>query len=75
MLFQVLHVLINVDNLGVVRVHLLHEAINDFCELRVFFIDSCLLSLKLPADVCEELLKMLRVIHNEFVNNGLVQIH
>lgn len=75
MLFQVLHVLIDIDDLGVVRVHLLHEAINDLGEFRMLFIDSSFFSLKLAADVREELLEVLRVIHDEFVDDGFVEVH
>lgn len=75
MLFQVLHVLIDIDNLRVVRIHLLHEAINDLGELRMLFINGSLFSLKLAANVGEELLEVLRVIHDELVNDGFVEVH
>lgn len=41
----------------------------------MLFIDSSFFSLKLAADVREELLEVLRVIHDEFVDDGFVEVH
>jgi len=54
---------------------LLHKAINDFGEFRMLFIDRSFFSLKLAADVSKELLEVLRVIHDEFVDDGFVEVH
>lgn len=75
MSLEVLHVLINVYDLRAVRLNLLHEALNQLSELGVLFLNKVLVFLVLPTDVGEELLKVLRIIHDQLVDYGLVKVN
>lgn len=74
MLLEVLHVLIDVDDLGVVLVDLLHEAFDELGKLGVSLVDGSLLALALATDVCKELFEVLGVVHDELVDDRLVKV-
>jgi hypothetical protein len=53
----------------------MHKALNELSELRMALLNQGLIVLVLSADVREKLLKVLRVIHYQFVNYGFVQVN
>ena len=71
---EISHVLVNVDDLGALLIDLIQKALDDLSEFGVLFLDHSLILLVLRPDVGEELLEMLRVIHDELVNDGLVEV-
>lgn len=73
--FQIAHVLINVNDLGVVLLNLRHEALNQFSEFRIDFPDGLFVTLEVLLDVSEELLEVLRVVHDQLADDGLVQVN
>jgi len=72
MSFEVLHVLINIDDLRIILLNLGHEAFNKFRKLWVLFPYYCFIMFILTSNVSEELLEMLRVVHDKLVYDSFV---
>jgi len=72
---KISHVLIDVYDLLRVLLKLRHKTIDKLCELWEFLLDYRLIFLVLPPNVSEELFEMLRVIHNQLVNDGFVKVN
>lgn len=74
MSLEIPHVLIDVDDLCAFLVNLIQEALDDLRELRVFILDYHLILLVLAAYVRKELLEVLGVIHDQLVDDRLVEV-
>ena len=74
MSLKVSHVLINVDYLSTVLLNQSHEALNQLGEFRMLFLNSRLILLILAPYVSEKLLQVLRIIHDQLVDNCFVKI-
>jgi hypothetical protein len=75
MSLQVAHILINVDHLIAFLLNLAVETLQELAELRVLLPDELLVFFEVAADVGEELLKVLRIIKDQPVNDGLVKVN
>lgn len=71
---EIPHVLVDVDYLGALLVDLIQEALDYLRELGVLLLDDHVILLVLAANVREELLEVLRVVHDQLVDNRLVQV-
>ena len=74
MSLEIPHVLVNVDYLSTFLVNLIQEALDDLRELRVLLLDYHLTLLVLATYVREELLEVLRIIHDQLVDDRLVEV-
>ena len=74
MSLEIPHILIDVDNLGTFLVDLIQEALDYLRELRVLLLDDNMILLVLAAYVREELLEVLGIIHDQLVNDRLVEV-
>jgi hypothetical protein len=75
MSLQVAHILIDVDHLVAFLLNLAVETLQELAELRVLLPDELLVFFEVAADMSEELLKVLRVIEDQPVNDGLVKVN
>ena len=75
MTLEVSHVLVNVDSFEAVLLKLSQETLYDLGELGKIFLDISLILLVLPLNVNKELLEMVRIIHDQLVNNGLMEVN
>lgn len=75
MAFQVSHVLVDVYDLGALLIDLVQEALNQFRELWKLILDDGLAFLVLASYVSKELLEVLRIIHDQLVDDCFVQIN
>jgi hypothetical protein len=75
MSLQVAHILIDVDHLIAFLLNLAVETLQELAELRVLLPDELLVFFEVAADVGEELLKVLRIIKDQSVNDGLVKVN
>lgn len=71
---EIPHVLVDVDYLGALLVDLIQEALDYLRELGVLLLDDHVILLVLAANVREELLEVLRVIHDQLVDDRLVEV-
>lgn len=71
---EIPHVLVDVDYLGALLVDLIQEALDYLRELGVLLLDHHVILLVLAANVREELLEVLRVIHDQLVDDRLVEV-
>ena len=71
---EIPHVLVDVDYLGALLVDLIQEALDYLRELGVLLLDDHVILLVLAANVREELLEVLRVIHYQLVDDRLVEV-
>ena len=71
---EIPHVLVDVDDLGTFLVDLIQEALDDLRELGVLLLDYHLTLLVLTTYVREELLEVLRIVHDQLVDDRLVQV-
>lgn len=74
MAFEVSHVLVNIDSFEAVLFKLSQETFYDLREFREIFLDVSLILLVLPLNVDKELLEMVRIVHDELVNYGLMKV-
>ena len=71
---EIPHVLVDVDYLCALLVNLIQEALDYLRELRVLLLDHHLTLLLLAAYVREELLEVLRIVHDQLVDDRLVEV-
>lgn len=71
---EIPHVLVDVDYLGALLVDLIKEALDYLRELGVLLLDDHVILLVLAANVREELLEVLRVVHDQLVYDRLVEV-
>jgi len=71
---EIPHVLVDVDYLGTFLVDLIQEALDDLRELGVLLLDDHLTLLVLAAYVREELLEVLRIVHDQLVDDRFVEV-
>ena len=76
MLFEILHVLVDVYNV-LLYVFLEHiaEEVHCFCKFCIVLPYHFFIFLELPPDVCKELLEELLVVQYQFVDNCFVQVN
>ena len=75
MTLKISHVLVDVDDLGVILLNLAHEAFDQTSEIWVVILDVGLVLLVMTPNVGKELLEMLRIIHDQFANDCLVEVN
>lgn len=75
MSLQISHVLINVNDLGTLLINLIQKALNQLCEIRELFLDNCMILLVLSSDMSKKLFEMLRIVHNQLVDDRFVEIN
>ena len=63
MSLQISHILVDIESLGVSAIDLTEEVLDEFSELWVFLLDERLVGFVVTADVGEEVLEVLRVVH------------
>ena len=71
---EIPHVLVDVDYLGALLVDLIQEALDYLRELGVLLLYDHVVLLVLAANVREELLEVLRVVHDQLVDDRLVEV-
>ena len=72
---KVPYVLVDVDYLGAVLFDLSHVVFNCSSELRVLLLNNDFILFELSLDMSEELLEVLSIVHDQFVDDRLVQLY
>lgn len=75
MSLEVPHVLINIDDFSALLVNLVEEALNQLCEIRMLLLDDSVIFLVLVPDVRKELFEVLRIIHDQLIDDSFMQVN
>ena len=75
MSLEVPHVLINIDDFSALLVNLVEEALNQLCEIRMLLLDDSVILLVLVPDVRKELFEVLRIIHDQLIDDSFMQVN
>lgn len=74
MALEVSHILVNIDRFLAVLFKLLQETFDNLCELGEVLLDESLILLVLTFYVNKELLEVMRIIHNQLIDDSLMEI-
>ncbi len=74
MALEVSHILVNIDRFLAILFKLLQETFNNLCKLREVLFDESLILLVLTFYVNKELLEVMRIIHNQLIDDSLMEI-
>lgn len=75
MALEVPHVLIDIDSFLAVLLELVQETFDNLSELGEILLDESLILLVLTFDVDKELFEMVRIIHDQLIDDSLVEIN